>query len=475
MNSETNISSITAETDEKILSNYFEQLYAQSFSALAGYAPKDPKKLNNILGILLSKVRTSNLQNQEYKPSVQALRDLLNEPENLGLKLKVESMITEGLIIHQKYEPNVDYRISSTDDMLDALNYIIQHAPEYLPEVSHSAFPMSGLFVYMMYSISGTVVFRDSLFNNSLRAILQEWCAYLDSPESLYVVVNYPDNPKKMIGSWLSPESYIHNNLEEFVTEEAKIKDPLHWGFTSFNDFFHRQIIPICRPVDGVGNKRVIVSANDGNVYRIARNVKLEDTFWLKNQSYSLVNMLNSSKFVNRFVGGDVLQTFLNGNDYHRWRSPISGTVVEAQLVPGYMFSELRSEGFDPSAGTYSQVYQANVNTRGLVFIKSDDPVIGMVCVIPIGITEISSVDIQVRAGQRIEKGDELGWFSYGGSSMCLVFQPGAIEKFTVVSPPEETDAAGNLATNYDNGPYVRANAQIAIAATSAPATSNND
>ena len=446
---------------------HFKKHYENSFGVLAGYAPTNPQKMGVWLSDLLKKVNEKNLHEQYgYQPSVQAMADMLNAPQNAALRKLVEEMIAEGLVIHKEYEPNVAYHIASITDMLNALNYIIQHAPEYLPEVSHSAFPMSGLFVYMMYAKAGTKVFVDQQFNNSLRAILEAWCAYLDSPESLYVVIHTPNDPEKMKGSWLSEASYIHNNLEEFVTEEDKIKDPLHWGFTSFNDFFHRQIIPICRPIDGVGNDRVIVSANDGNVYRIARDVKREDKFWLKNQSYSLVNMLNNSQYVDRFVGGDVLQTFLNGNDYHRWRAPISGTVVAAEVVPGFMFSELRSEGFDPSAGTASQVYQANVNTRGLVFIESDDEAIGMVCVIPIGITEISSVDIQVKPGQKIEKGDELGWFSYGGSSMCLIFEPGAIEKFTVVSPPVEKDEQGNPVVNYDNGPYVRANAQIAIAST---------
>lgn len=54
---------------------------------------------------------------------------------------------------------------------------------------------------------------------------------------------------------------------------------------------------------------------------------------------------------------------------------------------------EAESAGFDPSAGILlSEGYDATVNTRGLVFIESPDPKIGMVCVIPLGITEMSSV-----------------------------------------------------------------------------------
>ena len=74
---------------------------------------------------------------------------------------------------------------------------------------------------------------------------------------------------------------------------------------------------------------------------------------------------------------------------------------------PGY-FRIAFSPGSD-------QGYDANVNTRALIFIESPDPAIGIVCVIPIGITEISSISIQVYVGQTVTKGQALGWFSYGG------------------------------------------------------------
>ena len=128
---------------------------------------------------------------------------------------------------------------------------------------------------------------------------------------------------------------------------------------------------------------------------------------------------------------------------------------MSVEKVDGLMFSDAESAGPDPTAATYSQGYEASVNTRGLVFIESGDPVIGMVCVMPIGITEISSVSFKVQAGDTVAKGAELGYFSYGGSSMAVVFQPGAIQSFTV--PP-------NTSGNQDSGPPIYVNAQLAIA-----------
>ncbi len=427
--------------------NDFVSNYQQSFGVLAGYLPKESKYISQWLSDIVKEALDAHKGKsvESFEPSVQAMADLLLTHGEL--RENVNLMIAEGEEVHRTYEPEIPYSIDSIETMLCTINHIIKRAPPYTPDIPHSAFPMSGLFVYMMWTRAGQIVFRNTEFNLKLADILNAWCEYLDSEASLNVITTGPDG-------WLNAHSYINNDLDQFVTEEDKVADPVHWGYTSFNDFFHRQIISICRPIDGPKNHHVITSANDGTIYRIAHKVKRTDCFDCKSQNYSLEHMLDGSH-VERFVGGDVVQTFLSGNNYHRWWSPISGTVIEQRIVPGYMFSELYSEGFDASAGTKSQVYEANVNTRGLVFIESDDPNIGLVCVIPIGITEISSVNIQVKVGDRVEKGQELGWFSYGGSSMCLVFQPDAISQFTVVNPLPDSDS--------DNGPFVRVGAQIAI------------
>jgi phosphatidylserine decarboxylase len=281
--------------------------------------------------------------------------------------------------------------------------------------------------------------------NNAIRDILQEWGAFLSSGKSLYVL-----NEGEC--GWLSKSAYDYNKLLEFIIPDQQAP---HWGWTSYNDYFHREIKPEERPISDPDDPKVIVSANDGTVYAIANDVKALDKFWIKGQPYSLVNMLNNNeKFIEKFVGGYVFQSFLSGANYHRWRAPIDGTVVHTELVDALMFSDAESAGFDPDAGTLSLGYEASVNTRGLVYIQSPDPVIGLVCVIPIGITEISSVNIKVQPGTRVAKGEELGNFSYGGSTLALVFQPGSIDHFTVKAPPD----------GGDNGPTINVNARIAVA-----------
>lgn len=419
--------------DEKTL----EARYQRHFGRLAGYLPSDRKAVDAWQKNLKQELAATPRATAGYGSAVADLARLI---ERDGIvRMYVEEMIDQVPPDHRTVE--------SIPEMLQALDYISRTAPLYEADPKkRNFFPMSSLFVYMMMTPAGEAVFRNVAFNAALRKILKDWCSFLDSPDSQYVL-NTGEH------GWLSPSAYEYNKLYEFV-----IPDPgaPHWGFESYNAYFHRQIKAECRPITKPDDPKVIVSANDGTVFKIARNVKALDQFWVKGQPYSLLNMLDNSELAARFIGGDVFQSFLSGADYHRWRSPIDGVVKQAQVVEALMFSDAESAGFDPTAGTYSQGYQSSVNTRGLVFIESPDPVIGMVCVMPIGITEISSVTIQVRPGDRLKKGDELGCFSYGGSSMCLVFQPGAINKFTVEEPPP--------GSNPDDGPPIQVNAQIALA-----------
>jgi phosphatidylserine decarboxylase len=77
-------------------------------------------------------------------------------------------------------------------------------------------------------------------------------------------------------------------------------------------------------------------------------------------------------------------------------------------------------------------VYDTAANTRTLVFIEGH-PDIGMACDIPNGIREISSIVLADGIAEKtaVKKGRKLGWFRFGGSTLCIVFQPGKVE-FTV-------------------------------------------
>ena len=376
---------------------------------------------------------------KEWRPEVVALGNTIER--EAFIRMYIEQMLQEV--------PEKRQNFTSVEMMLDAINYVVHTAPIYKDVESISwQFPLSALMNFWMMTPAGKAVLRMPQINDHLNRIMKAWCVFLDSEASLYVLNSGPEG-------WLSPDAIKYNALDKDY--KAPDRSAPHWGFKSYNQFFHRDIQDGRRPVDGPGDPAVINSPNDGVAWALQDNVKASDAFWLKSQRYSLNNMLNNSPFTEKFIDGTVYQTYVNGGaDWHRFTSPIDGTVVGTEIITGYAWTESDEVKPDPMSGPYSQGWAAGVATRGLIFIDSGVKKLGLVCVVPIGLTEVSSLELFVKEGENVKKGDQLGWFSFGGSSFAMVFQQGAIEEF-LVKPPK-TDR------NQQPVDTLRANQQFAIA-----------
>jgi phosphatidylserine decarboxylase len=317
-----------------------------------------------------------------------------------------------------------DVKLRDYQQMLTVMNHILTTAPEY-DETSLVGFPINAILDFPMITPAGLAAFVDPRVNAMLKKVLKAWATFLDSPESLEVL---NDSPK----GWMSPAAQKAMNIEEFVIDKKKP----HWGFKSWNDFFIRRFKPGKRPVADPGDARVIVSACESGPFSIQTGIKSRDTFWIKGQPYSLQHMLDGHH-VDDFVGGTVYQAFLSALNYHRWHSPIDGVVKETYSIEGTYYAEAASEGFDPAGPNNSQGYIAHTAARALIFIESDRPELGLVCAVMIGMAEVSSNIITVSAGQKVKKGDQIGYFQYGGSTHCLIFKEGAIAEFALQAIPQ--------------------------------------
>jgi phosphatidylserine decarboxylase len=102
----------------------------------------------------------------------------------------------------------------------------------------------------------------------------------------------------------------------------------------------------------------------------------------------------------------------------------VSGRIVKAYVRDDSYYSETLSEGFDPAGPNESQGYITEVATRAIVFIEADNPAIGLMCFMAVGMAEVSTCEISVASGQHVNKGDQIGMFHFGGSTHCLMFGP---------------------------------------------------
>lgn len=380
---------------------------------MSGYSPHLETHVDAFLLDVKHELFGEHVSSEQWSAPVQELDDLLRR----------DPIVRMYVLEMFQQVPQQNRVVSSIAELLRALQLISTRAPEYNADPKRANFfPVSTLFAYMMMTTAGQAIFRVDSFNDRIKRILKSWCLYLDSPASREVLHTSENG-------WLCTSSYARHNLDEYLIPDRSAP---HWGFASFNAFFHRQVKPEFRPIADPANAKVIVSPNDGTLYKIGREIKSIDQFWIKSQRYSLLHMLAGDALAERFQDGTIFQSFLDGKNYHRFHAPITGTVRKITTIEGLMFSNAEAVGEDLTAGTYSQAYMSCVNTRSLVFVESDDPAIGMVCLVAVGISEVSSISISVQVGHQVVKGDELGYFSYGGSSVCLIFQAGTVRDFTI-------------------------------------------
>jgi phosphatidylserine decarboxylase len=189
--------------------------------------------------------------------------------------------------------------------------------------------------------------------------------------------------------------------------------------YTSWDDFFTRTfrfedgIRPIASPADD----SIIANACESLTYKVAHDVKARDQFWVKGQPYSVLDMLDQDPLAAQFIGGTIYQAFLSALSYHRWHAPVSGIIKKAYVIPGTYYSEplyddfTGSQSADPLGESTSQGYITAAATRGCVFIQADNPKIGLLAMLFVGMAEVSTSEITVKEGEKVKKGDQLGMF----------------------------------------------------------------
>ena len=356
----------------------------------------------------------------ELKPVIKEFKALIDGDPTLRMYF---TQMIDQVPGYYKHNPNPNIYINSMEQMLYLINNAIDKAPVY-DETDLVGFPINDIFNWTMGVPAGFAAFRNDKVNSIFKKILDEYGSFLDSPASLSVLNDSPTG-------WKSKAAMEKLNMDQYQYDPHD----KHWGFKSWNDFFTRKLKPGVRPIAEPNNNKTIVSACDSNVYNIQHNVKKVDWFWIKSQPYSLNDMLNNDEsVVDQFVGGDVYQAFLSATKYHRWHSPVTGTIRKAYIKQGTYYSGTESQGMDPGSPNLSQGYIAHVATRAIIYIEADDPQIGLIVVMPVGMAEVSSCVIldKIKPGYRIKKGEELGYFQYGGSTYCLIFRPGVIKRFEV-------------------------------------------
>ena len=364
-------------------------------------------------------------ENKNLLPPVQALKELIESNRYIW---NLFQMMFDEIPQKDVDTPAGTPQVRDYHELLLVLNRLIQRAPKFNTTGLVDT-PINAVLDYPMGTRAGYVLFNDPRVNAKMKNILDYWGRYLQSEESSYVL-NTSDK------GWLSPyalnemakEAGGDNFVDLFAVHSTDVKQKL--GYTSWDDFFTRKFKPGIRPVASPDDDDVIANACESAPFRIAHDVPLKAKFWIKGQPYSLIDLLHNDPWTSKFEGGTLYQAFLSALSYHRWNSPVSGKIVKAYNLDGTYYGEALAQGFenpngpDKVAANNSQAFLTSTATRAVIFIQADNPKIGLMCFVAVGMGDVSNNEITVRIGQHVNKGDQLGMFHFGGSTHVLLFRP---------------------------------------------------
>ncbi|WP_415712807.1 phosphatidylserine decarboxylase [Maridesulfovibrio sp.] len=183
--------------------------------------------------------------------------------------------------------------------------------------------------------------------------------------------------------------------------------------YTSFNDFFIRELKPEARPV--APEPKAIVSPADGKILAF-EGISGLDSFFVKGQQFSLDSFLQNCMLSKKYEYGTLLIIRLAPADYHRFHFPADGNITASTLINGDFFS----------VSPYAVRERLSVyweNKREYSLLKT--PVAGDILLCEVGATMVGSIEQSYSPDCDVKKGQEKGWFKFGGSTVIMLLEKG--------------------------------------------------
>jgi phosphatidylserine decarboxylase len=202
-------------------------------------------------------------------------------------------------------------------------------------------------------------------------------------------------------------------------------------AYSSLGDLFARRLRPGARSV--CEDYGAIISPCDGVL--AARGTAVDGALvQAKGRNYQLEDLVVDRDLATKLTGGDYATIYLSPKDYHRVHTPVDGTIVHYDYVPGALWP------VNPVVATRRDRLLVR-NERVVITIKAGR--LGMVAIVMVAASGVGNMALnhaaestvwraageqrRIDVGIEVQKGDELGAFRLG-STVVMVFEPGAVK-----------------------------------------------
>jgi len=231
---------------------------------------------------------------------------------------------------------------------------------------------------------------------------------------------------KKMGKEYDTPESTAHIApfIKSFHLEDSMLDmiEPDPTKYKTFNEFFGRAIRPEARPIAEPDDTNVFSSPADCRLTAF-QTIDLATKYWIKGYNFTIERLIVDPLTAKAFDQGSIVIARLAPQDYHRWHSPIDGIVENVYDIPGTYYTvnpqAINQEG---SLNVFCQ------NRRSVMLVRQKNG--SQVAIIAVGamlVGSIKYVDKSDVPGTEIKRGQCLGAFYYGGSTVIVLYPKGEI------------------------------------------------
>lgn len=193
------------------------------------------------------------------------------------------------------------------------------------------------------------------------------------------------------------------NNINTFEYDDKKYK--------SYNDFFTRKVISCKRPI--MSNKNALISPCDGKV--LAYTINDDLTLKIKDSYYSIDTLVNES-IMEEYKGGSALVFRLSTDNYHRYCYIDSGTKGKNYHIKGVFHT------VQPISLKNYNFFKTNSREYTILNTNNFDKVIQ----VEVGALMVGRIKNN-HEEYEYKKGEEKGYFEFGGSTIVLLFKKGVI------------------------------------------------
>jgi len=202
-------------------------------------------------------------------------------------------------------------------------------------------------------------------------------------------------------------------HIDNFIKDnKLDMSDYPKREYKSFNDFFAREIDLNKRPCSG--SKRDFVSPADSKllVYKIDKDKK----FKVKEKYYTLKEILRDDNLANKYQNGYFLVFRLSVDCYHRYHFIDDGKVIKEKKINGKFHT------VGPIVFDHAKVFSENQREYSVLKTSNFGEIIQM----EVGALMVGKIiNHKVNA---FKKGDEKGYFLFGGSTVVIIVKENEIE-----------------------------------------------